>query len=127
MESDQMREARRNEVGHCGEYCRTCHWYNDALRKPAAQLLIWSKAILRLQAELTIKAVIQKKQSRDLKYSQRVHALSTVRVAAAGAVAQFVNAALQKALISVSNVLSFHAKEIGVKKVNTLTFLQLIR
>lgn len=33
-----MKETRRNEVGYCGCYCRTCHWYSDALRKPAAQL-----------------------------------------------------------------------------------------
>jgi hypothetical protein len=39
MENEKSKEARRNEVGYCGDYCRTCHWYNDALRKPAAQLL----------------------------------------------------------------------------------------
>jgi len=39
MKSESVKEARRNEVGYCGEYCRTCHWYTDALRKPAAQLL----------------------------------------------------------------------------------------
>jgi len=39
MESDKVREARKNEVGYCGDYCRTCHWYTDAMRKPAAQLL----------------------------------------------------------------------------------------
>jgi hypothetical protein len=31
--------ARMNEVGYCGDYCRTCHWYTDAIRKPAAQLM----------------------------------------------------------------------------------------
>ncbi len=39
MESEKVKEARRNDAGYCGEYCRTCHWYTDALRKPAAQLL----------------------------------------------------------------------------------------
>jgi len=34
-----MREVRKNEVGYCGNYCRVCYWYNDALRKPAARLL----------------------------------------------------------------------------------------
>lgn len=34
-----MKTARRNEVGYCGEQCRTCHWYTDALRKPAVQLV----------------------------------------------------------------------------------------
>jgi len=27
-----------NEVAYCGEYCRKCHWYNDALRRPAKEL-----------------------------------------------------------------------------------------
>lgn len=44
MESEKSREAKRNEVGYCGCYCRTCHWYSDALRKPAAQLLDLVKA-----------------------------------------------------------------------------------
>ncbi len=44
-----------------------------------------------------------------------MHAPSIARVAVAGAVVQFANAALQKALISVLNAQSFHAKEIGVK------------
>jgi len=39
VESEEAKEAKRNEVGYCGEYCRTCYWYTDALRKPAAQLL----------------------------------------------------------------------------------------
>ncbi len=39
MEREKVKEAKRNEVGYCSNYCRTCHWYNDALRKPAAQLL----------------------------------------------------------------------------------------
>lgn len=39
MESKRAIEARRNEIGYCGQYCRTCHWYTDALRKPAAELL----------------------------------------------------------------------------------------
>jgi hypothetical protein len=39
MESNRMSGARRNEVGYCGNYCRTCYWYTDALRKPASQLL----------------------------------------------------------------------------------------
>ena len=39
MESERVRRARRNEVAYCGNYCRTCHWYTDALRKPALQLL----------------------------------------------------------------------------------------
>jgi hypothetical protein len=39
MESKKTKEARKNEVGYCGCYCRTCHWYSDALRKPAKQLL----------------------------------------------------------------------------------------
>ena len=39
MENEKKRAARRNEVGYCGDYCRTCHWYTDAMRKPAAQLL----------------------------------------------------------------------------------------
>jgi len=39
MEGERMREARRNEVAYCGNYCRTCHWYTDALRRPATQLL----------------------------------------------------------------------------------------
>ena len=38
MESEKLMKARKNEVGYCGEYCRTCHWYTDALRKPAVQL-----------------------------------------------------------------------------------------
>jgi hypothetical protein len=38
LESEKVREARRNEVGYCGCYCRTCHWYSDAMRKPATQL-----------------------------------------------------------------------------------------
>jgi hypothetical protein len=33
-----MTQARKSEVAYCGEYCRKCHWYNDALRKPAAEL-----------------------------------------------------------------------------------------
>lgn len=37
-------EARRNEVGYCGIYCRTCHWYTDAMRKPASQLLDVAKS-----------------------------------------------------------------------------------
>jgi hypothetical protein len=44
MESEKVREARRNEVGYCGCYCRTCHWYSDAMRKPATQLLELVKA-----------------------------------------------------------------------------------
>lgn len=39
MESEKVRGARENEVGYCGQYCRACHWYTDAMRKPAAQLL----------------------------------------------------------------------------------------
>lgn len=39
MKNKKLTEARRNEVGYCGDYCRTCHWYTDALRKPATQLL----------------------------------------------------------------------------------------
>jgi len=39
MESEKVKEAKRNEVGYCGDYCRTDHWYTDAMRKPAAQLL----------------------------------------------------------------------------------------
>jgi hypothetical protein len=39
MENEKVTGARRNEVAYCGEYCRTCHWYTDALRKPATQLL----------------------------------------------------------------------------------------
>jgi len=39
MESDKVREAKKNEVGYCGDYCRTCHWYTDGMRKHAAQLL----------------------------------------------------------------------------------------
>ena len=39
MQKDNVAEARRNEVGYCGDYCRTCHWYTDALRKPATELL----------------------------------------------------------------------------------------
>ncbi len=39
MEDEKAKEAKRSEVGYCGSYCRTCYWYNDALRKPAAQLL----------------------------------------------------------------------------------------
>ncbi len=38
MEREKVREAKRNEVGYCGEYCRTCYWYTDALRKLATQL-----------------------------------------------------------------------------------------
>lgn len=56
-----------------------------------------------------------------------MHAPSIARVAVAGAVVQFANAALQKALISVLNAQSFYAKEIGVKKANMLMFLRLIR
>jgi hypothetical protein len=33
-----LKKSRSNEVGYCGNYCRTCHWYTDALRKPASQL-----------------------------------------------------------------------------------------
>jgi hypothetical protein len=33
-----VKKLRSNEVGYCGNYCRTCHWYTDALRKPASQL-----------------------------------------------------------------------------------------
>jgi hypothetical protein len=39
MESEKMREARRDEVGYCGIYCRTCYWYTDTMRKPATQLI----------------------------------------------------------------------------------------
>jgi len=39
MECEKAAEARRDEVGYCGEYCRTCHWYTGAMREPAAQLL----------------------------------------------------------------------------------------
>ena len=39
MESEKVRAARANEIGYCGDYCRTCHWYTDALRAPAAELL----------------------------------------------------------------------------------------
>jgi hypothetical protein len=39
MESEKMSKAIKNEIGYCGDYCRTCYWYTDALRKPAAQLL----------------------------------------------------------------------------------------
>jgi hypothetical protein len=38
MENDKMKQARKNEIGYCGEYCRKCYWYSDALRKPAAEL-----------------------------------------------------------------------------------------
>jgi len=38
MESEKVREARKNEIAYCGDYCRTCHWYNNALTKPATQL-----------------------------------------------------------------------------------------
>jgi len=24
METDKVRDARKNEVGYCGDYCRTC-------------------------------------------------------------------------------------------------------
>jgi hypothetical protein len=44
MESEDTRKAQRNEVGYCGCYCRTCHWYSDAMRKPSAQLLEVVKA-----------------------------------------------------------------------------------
>lgn len=39
MESEINRKARTNEIGYCGCYCRTCHWYSDVMRKPAKQLL----------------------------------------------------------------------------------------
>ncbi|MDH5793786.1 MAG: hypothetical protein OEZ18_04395 [Candidatus Bathyarchaeota archaeon] len=39
MENNKVRQAKKNEVGYCGDYCRTCHLYTDAIRKPAAQLL----------------------------------------------------------------------------------------
>jgi hypothetical protein len=44
MESENARKARRNEIGYCGCYCRTCHWYSDAMRKPATLLLEQLKA-----------------------------------------------------------------------------------
>lgn len=44
MKTVERREARRNEVAYCGEYCRTCYWYTDALRRPAEQLLNLVKA-----------------------------------------------------------------------------------
>ncbi len=36
---NKVAEARRDEVGYCGIYCRTCHWYTDVMRRPASQLL----------------------------------------------------------------------------------------
>lgn len=39
MQREKVSGSRRNEVAYCGEYCRTYHWYNDALGKPATQLL----------------------------------------------------------------------------------------
>lgn len=44
MESTKLKEARRNEIGYCGNYCRTCHWYTDVIRTPAKQLLSLVKA-----------------------------------------------------------------------------------
>jgi len=44
MESEINRKARTNEIGYCGCYCRTCHWYSDVMRKPAKQLLELVKA-----------------------------------------------------------------------------------
>ena len=73
---------------------------------------------MKLLAGLTIKVAVLRKQLRGLKYSRSVHVLSIAKVAAVGVVVQCVNAALQKALISVLNVRSFHAKGIGVKKAN---------
>jgi hypothetical protein len=39
LENDKAKRARKNEVGYCGDYCRNCYWYTDALRKPTTQLL----------------------------------------------------------------------------------------
>jgi hypothetical protein len=39
METENMKKSRRSEVSYCGIYCRKCHWYSDALRTPATQLL----------------------------------------------------------------------------------------
>ncbi len=39
MEDKKVKEVRRDEVGYCGRYCRTCNSDKDAMRKAAAQLL----------------------------------------------------------------------------------------
>lgn len=36
---EKSKIARIDEVGYCGNYCRTCYWYNNALMNPAKQLL----------------------------------------------------------------------------------------
>ena len=50
MESEKVVGARRNDIGYCGEYCRTCHWYTDALRNPATQLLELVKSHFEVSA-----------------------------------------------------------------------------
>ncbi|MEM2103218.1 MAG: DUF3795 domain-containing protein [Candidatus Bathyarchaeia archaeon] len=66
MASENFEKARKNEVAYCGNYCRTCYWYTDALRKPATQLLDLIKSHFELagwinaqgsNAEQTIKGL----------------------------------------------------------------------
>jgi len=54
-----MKEARRNEIGYCGNYCRTCHWYTDVLRTPAKQLLNLVKAHFEVEGWIDSKETIK--------------------------------------------------------------------
>jgi hypothetical protein len=127
MESDKVKDARKNEVGYCGDYCRTCHWYTDGMRKPAAQLLELVKNHFEVAMWINVKGGSSEETIKGSKYFQKVHVTSIARVVVVGTAVQFANAVWRRALISVLNVQSFHAKEIGVKKANTPIFLRLIR
>jgi len=127
MESEKVTEARKNEVGYCGEYCRACHWYTDALRKPATQLLELVKGHFEVAGWINYKGGSSKETIRDLKHSRNAHAPLTAKVAVAGEAVQFASAVLQRELISALNAQSFHAKKIGAKKANTPMFLRLIK
>jgi len=55
MASENFKKAQKNEVAYCGNYCRTCYWYTDALRKPAAQLLDLIKSHFELAGWINYK------------------------------------------------------------------------
>jgi len=66
MGSEKVKEARRNEVGYCGDYCRTCHWYTDALRKPATQLLELLKSHFEVAGWINYKGGSSKETTKGL-------------------------------------------------------------
>lgn len=117
MEDDKTRIVRRDEVGYCGRYCRTCNSDKDVIERPLHNCWVWLRTILGLHEQLISKVAVAKKRLRRLRYFQTMCAFSNAKVAAAGAAVEFENAVLQKALVFVLNAMIFRAKEIsGVKQ-----------